>query len=98
LTGTQSREDQLGLKLPSASSFLAWWLLPVPALHFVKERNGRAHYVDALLRQEPAKPRVAHRSAKPVACAVVEIFRHRRTKRVAVEEHRRTSASAKPAP
>jgi hypothetical protein len=69
----------------------------VPTLHLVKQRDGCADDIRALIGQQPAQPRVAHRRSPPMACAVVEIFGDRSTERVAIEEDCRTTGGTQPA-
>jgi hypothetical protein len=50
----------------------------------------------ALLSQQPAQPRVAHRRPPPIVCTVAQIFGDRRTECVAIEESDRMTGGAQP--
>jgi hypothetical protein len=72
-------------------------VLAVPALHLVKQRDGRANHIRALLGQQPAKSRIAHRRASPIPCAVAKILGDRGAELIAIEPCDRTTCCAQPA-
>ena len=77
---------------------VARYVLAVPTLYLVEQRNGRADDIATLLSQQPAQPRIAHRGSPPVRGAVAEIFGDHTTELVAIEESHLSPGRPQPTP
>src|SRR5208282_1010157 len=69
---------------------VAGYILAVPALHLMEQRDRRADDVRALTREHAAETRIAHRRSAPAVSVMAEIFGDHLTQDIAVEENPRT--------